>query len=62
MNKDYDMDALANYLISDKFKKDFKKQIEKDTWDKGLPKIYQKNGEIVKHWKNGTIEIIKDNE
>ncbi len=61
MNKDYDEDALSDYLESEQFREDFKKQVEKNTWDKGLPKIYVKNGQIIKHWKNGNIEIIKEN-
>lgn len=45
---------------SKEFKKLFIKEIEKSTWNKGLPKIYMNNkGQIVKHYKNGKIEIIK---
>ncbi len=62
MNEDYEEDALANYLKSEEFREDFKERVETYTWDKGLPKIYMKDGQIVKHWKDGTIEVIKDNE
>lgn len=50
------------YFKSDKFKEDFRKQVEKDTWGQGLPMIYtDENGDMVKHFKDGTIEIIKEN-
>ena len=55
-------DKVMAYLKSDKFKEDFAKQVEKDTWGKGLPKIYMKDGNIVEHWKDGTINIIKTKE
>ncbi len=62
MNEDYDEDALANYLESEEYYEEFKERIETYTWDKGLPKIYRKNGQLIKHWKDGKIEIIKENE
>lgn len=53
------MNNIINYL--EQFKKDFIKRVEKDTWDKGLPKIYMdEKGNIIKHWKDGKIEIIKE--
>jgi hypothetical protein len=53
----------VKYLTSDKFKEDFAKQVENDTWGQGKPKIYMnKEGQIVEHWKDGTINIIKDKE
>lgn len=34
--------------------------INKDTWDKGLPKYYMdKEGWLVEHWKDGRIIKIK---
>lgn len=49
----------ANYLKSDNFRNEIAKTIEKDTWDKGMPMIYKdKDGNIVEHWKNGTINIL----
>ena len=57
-----EIDKLHEYLKSDKFKEDFARQVEKDTWEKGLPKIYMKDGNIVEHWKDGTINIIKTKE
>ena len=58
-----DKDLINEYLMSEQFKKDFAKQVEKDTWDKDLPKIYMdKQGNIVEHWKDGRINIIKTKE
>ena len=32
----------------------FRRQVIRDTWDKGLPMVYmEKNGDIVKHYKCG---------
>lgn len=62
-HEDDEEDKFIAYLKSDKFKEEFAKQVEKDTWDKGFPKIYMnKEGQIVEHWKDGTINIIKDKE
>ena len=59
--KDEDFDEVNEYLMSKQFLKDFAKQVEADTWGKGLPKIYMdKDGNIVEHWKDGTINIIKE--
>ena len=56
-----DKDPISDYIKSEKFQGDFMRQVEKDTWDKGLPKIYMdKEGRIVEHWKDGTINIIKE--
>ena len=45
---------------SKEFKEAFRKQVEKDTWGNGLPKIYlDEEGWIVEHWANGTIDRIK---
>lgn len=56
-----DADRVIDYIKSEKFKEDFKKQVEKDTWDKGLPKIYMdEEGRIVEHWKDGKIIILKE--
>jgi hypothetical protein len=53
-------DKLNEYLLSDQFKDDFRKQVEKDTWDKGLPMVYMDNeGYIVTEWKDGRINRIK---
>lgn len=52
----------SEYLKSNKFKEDFRKKVEEDTWEKGKPMIYiDDNGNIVEHWKDGTIKIVKEN-
>ena len=52
----------SEYFKSDKFKEDFRKKVEQDTWEKGRPMIYiDDNGNIVEHWKDRTIKIIKEN-
>lgn len=52
----------SEYFKSNKFKEDFRKKVEEDTWEKGKPMIYlDDNGNIVEHWKDGTIKIIKEN-
>lgn len=49
----------SEYLKSEKFQEDFRKKVEQDTWEKGLPMVYiDDDRNIVKHWKNGTIEIV----
>jgi hypothetical protein len=61
MNEDLDIDPIHEYIKSDKFREDFRKKVEEDTWGNGLPKIYMDNdGNIVEHWKDGTINIIKE--
>jgi len=56
-----DYDPIGEYLKSEKFQKDFARRVEENTWGKGLPKIYMdKEGNIVEHWKDGTINIIKE--
>lgn len=53
----------AQYLCSEKFREDFAKQVEADTWEKGLPKIYMnEKRQIVEHWADGTVNIIKDSD
>lgn len=53
-------DEELEYFQSQEFKDGICKIIEKDTWDKGLPKVYMNNKrEIVEHWKDGTINVIK---
>lgn len=51
----------SEYFKSNKFKEDFRKKVEEDTWEKGKPMIYlDDNGNIVEHWKDGIIKIIKE--
>ena len=56
-----DNDLVVELFNSEEFKKNFEKQVNKDTWDKNLPKVYMNDkGQVVKHWKDGKIKIIKD--
>lgn len=48
------------YFNSEEFKEAFRKSVEEATWNKGLPKIYVLDGWIVEHWKDGTINKIKE--
>lgn len=49
----------AEYFKSKQFQEDFRKQVEKDTWDKDLPMVYlNEEGEIVRHYKDGTIKKV----
>lgn len=48
-------------LQSKEFSEFVRKRIEDETWGKGLPMIYMNDKkQIVKHWKDGRIEIIQD--
>lgn len=50
-----------DYFKSEEFKKISREKIEKETWEKGKPMIYMdENKNIVEHWKDGTIKIIKE--
>jgi hypothetical protein len=41
-------------------KESFEELVKQETWDKGLPMYYMDDsGNIVEHWKDGTINIIK---
>jgi hypothetical protein len=52
--------TIHNYLRSEQFKLDFRKTVEADTWDKGLPMYYMDDeGWLVEHWKDGIINRIK---
>ena len=51
----------SEYFKSKQFQEDFRKQVEKDTWDKDLPMVYlNEEGEIVRHYKDGTIEKVNN--
>jgi hypothetical protein len=53
-------EKLSKVLRSEQFKESFRKQVEEQTWGKGLPMVYRDdNGWVVKHWKDGTIEKIQ---
>ena len=54
---------MNEYLRSDEFKKAFAEQVRKDTWGKGSPMAYlDKEGNIVEHWEDGTINILHTKE
>lgn len=49
-----------NWLRSEEFNNSLVKRIEEDTWEKGRPKIYMdKEGWLVKHWKDGRVDKVK---
>jgi hypothetical protein len=50
----------SEYFKSEEFQESLRKRIEKETWDKGLPKVYMEDGKIIKHYKDGTKEIIEN--
>lgn len=53
----------SNYFKSKEFEDNYRKQVEKDTWEKGLPMIYMnEKKQFVEHWKNGEINIVRDAE
>ena len=52
-------DEVEKFLKSEEFIKEFRKQVEKDTWGKGLPMVYLKDNKIVKHYSDGRVEVIK---
>ena len=50
----------SEYFKSDEFKEKIEKSIQRETWEKDLPMVYMdENKNIVEHWKDGTINIIK---
>ena len=49
-----------DFLSSQEFSDNARGKIEADTWDKGKPMYYMKNGEIVEHWRDGRIIVIDD--
>ena len=53
-------DEVEKFLKSEKFSKEFREQVEKDTWGKGLPMVYLKDNKIVKHYSDGRVEVIKE--
>jgi hypothetical protein len=58
--RDKQGDLESEYFQSKEFKDAIKKQIKKDTWSKGLPMVYlNSEGQIVKEWEDGRIEIVK---
>ena len=61
--EDIEDDALTAYFKSEEFSKNIAKIVEEDTWGKGRPKTYMDDsGNIVEHWKDGTINILMTKE
>lgn len=53
-----EIDEVAMFQ-SQEFRDAFRAQVEKDTWGNNLPMVYaDEDGNIVKHWEDGKIEII----
>lgn len=53
-------DKETEYFQSKEFKDTIEKSIQRETWGKGLPRYYMdENKNIVEHWKDGTINILK---
>jgi len=53
-------DEEIEFFKSEDFIRKFREQVEEDTWGKGLPMVYLKDGKIVRHFADGRIEIIKE--
>jgi hypothetical protein len=51
---------FIEYLKSDQFAENFRKQVEKDTWEQGLPMYYVEENWIIEHWKDGRKIKIKE--
>ena len=58
--EDEDDELTTELFNSKQFKELFQKAVEKDTWDKGLPKVYMnEDGWLVHHYKDGKVDLIK---
>jgi hypothetical protein len=58
---DEDHDEIIEFIKSDEFRVKFRERIEQDTWGNDLPMVYMDDdGNIVEHYKDGTIKIIKE--
>lgn len=56
-----DNNLVKELVESEEFKKRHDQIVNEDTWNKNLPKVYMNDkGQIVEHWKDGKIKIIKD--
>ena len=53
-------DEEIEFFKSEDFKRKFRERVEEDTWGKGLPMVYLKDGKIVRHFSDGRIEVIKE--
>lgn len=50
---------LEDYLKSEEFFMNMEKAIIASTWDIGLPRVYSRDGWLIKEWKDGTKHKIK---
>lgn len=51
----------SEYFQSEEFKNSYIESVKRETWEKDLPMIYMDDsGRIIKEYKNGEIEIVKD--
>jgi hypothetical protein len=58
--EDLEDESESAYFQSQEFQDHVKAIIERETWGKGLPKVYMdEEGWIVKHWKDGRIERLE---
>ena len=61
MTEDELDDLESKYFGSQEFRDGLIKKINDDTWGKGRPKYYMdQEGWLVEHWKDGTINKIKE--
>ncbi len=60
-DKDFCTHSHWEYINSEEFKAKIRELVEADTWGKDGPMVYVDNdGWIVRHWKDGRIEKLKD--
>ncbi len=59
-NIDDEEDKIVAFINSPEGRAIIAKGIEDDTWGRGRPMVYMNDQrQIVEHWKDGTINIIK---
>lgn len=59
MKKKRNFKSESDYFRSEEFHKEMRKNIEAETWDKGLPMFYSEGDWLIRHWKDGRKEKIK---
>lgn len=58
---DFESDREVEMFASKSFQDNMQEEIKKSTWDVGLPMAYMNSlKQLVHHYKDGTIKIIKD--
>lgn len=59
--EEFEYDQEVEMFNSKSFQDNMKEEVKKYTWDVGLPMAYMNSlKQIVHHYKDGTIKIIKD--